>query len=104
MQYRPNRVQTNLEATLIVEGEATRATIVDISRDGAKLSVPYPILEGTAVRLQLGRKETKALVHWCRDGHAGVRFLDRLDRNTLVMIEAANSAQTAHVTRQHCPR
>ena len=92
MQYRPNRVQTNLEATLIVEGEATRATIVDISRDGAKLRVPYPILEGTAVRIHLGRKESKALVHWCHNGHAGVRFLDRLDRNTLMMIEAANPA------------
>ncbi|MGI9394404.1 MAG: PilZ domain-containing protein [Boseongicola sp.] len=92
MQYRPNRVQTNIEATLFVEGEATQATIVDISRDGAKLCVPYPILEGTAVRLQLGRKETKALVHWYRNGRAGIRFLDRLDRKTLIMIEGANSA------------
>ena len=88
MNYRPNRQQTKLEATLLVDGEAMQATIIDISRDGAKLNVPFPILAGTAVRLQLAAKEIKALVHWCRDGHAGLRFLDRLDRDLLVKIEA----------------
>ncbi|MGI9390074.1 MAG: PilZ domain-containing protein [Boseongicola sp.] len=91
MQYRPNRVQTKQKVLLFVEGEAIPATIIDISRDGAKLKVPYSILEGTAVRLQLGPKDTKALVHWCHDGRAGVRFLDRLDRNTLTKVEYSDS-------------
>jgi len=92
MKYRPTRQQTNLEATLIADGEAMQATIIDISRDGAKLNVPFPILAGTAVRLHLAAKEIKALVHWCRDGHAGLRFLDRLDRVTLKMIEVSDPA------------
>jgi hypothetical protein len=88
MKYRPNRKQATLEATLFVEGEKMQVTIIDISRDGAKVSVPYPVLAGTAVRLQLPGQETKALVHWCRGGHAGLRFLDRLDRNLMIRIEA----------------
>ncbi|MGI9394621.1 MAG: PilZ domain-containing protein [Boseongicola sp.] len=92
MQYRPNRIQTKQKAMLLVEGEAMHATIIDISRDGAKLKVPYSILEGTAVRLRLGPNDTKALVHWCHDGRAGIRFFDRLDRNTLTMIEYSEDA------------
>ena len=88
MRYRPNRQQAKFEATLLVDGEAMQATIIDIARDGAKLNVPFPILAGTAVRLQFAANETKALVHWCRDGHAGLRFLDRLDGDLLVKIEA----------------
>ena len=87
MQYRPNRIQARHRVKLYAEGEAMQATIIDISRDGAKLGVPYPILEGTAVRLQLGPKDTKALVHWYLDGCAGVRFLDRLALKTLTEIE-----------------
>jgi hypothetical protein len=92
MKYRPNRQPAKLEATLLVDGEAMKATIIDIARDGAKLNVPYPILSGTAVRLQLAARETKALVHWCRDGHVGLRFLDRLDRVTLKLIEGSDPA------------
>ena len=92
MRYRPNRQEARYKATLRADGEAIPATVVDISRDGAKLAVPYPILAGTAVQLKLGRTHAKALVHWCRDGHAGVRFLDRLDRNTLLRLERSGLA------------
>lgn len=89
MQYRPSRQATRYDVTLKAEGEVIRATIRNISRDGAKVSVQYPLLAGTAVYLKVGAKTFKALVHWCRDGNAGLRFFDRLDRDTMVKIEAS---------------
>jgi hypothetical protein len=94
MQYRPNRQKTKLDVTLSAEGEAVRVTILDISRDGAKIAVPYPILVGTAVQLKLGKTTTKALIHWCENNRVGIRFLDRLDRETLLLIEAAGISKT----------
>ena len=94
MKYRPNRQKTRYDVTLSAEGEAIRVTILDISRDGAKISVPYPILVGTAVQLKLGKTTTKALIHWCENNKAGIRFLDRLDRETLLLIEAAGILKT----------
>ncbi len=93
MKYRPNRQQTRYGVTLNAEGEAIRATLLDISRDGAKLTVPYPILVGTAVRLKLGKATAKALVHWCENNRAGIRFLDRLDRETFLKIENSTARQ-----------
>ena len=94
MKYRPNRLQTQLDVTLSAEGEAIRVTILDISRDGAKIAVPYPLLVGTAVQLKLEKTTTKALIHWCENNKAGIRFLDRLDRETLLVIEAAGVSKT----------
>ena len=97
MKYRPNRRQTRYDVTLNAEGEAIRTAILDISRDGAKIAVPYPLLVGTAVQLKLGKTTAKALVHWCENDRAGLRFLERLDRNTLLTIEAAGARKTSRI-------
>ena len=94
MQYRPNRQQTQHDVTLNAEGEAIGATVLDISRDGAKLAVPYPLLVGTAVQLKLGKATAKAVVHWCENNNIGIRFLDRLDRDTFLMIESTDAPQS----------
>ncbi|NNL19601.1 MAG: PilZ domain-containing protein, partial [Boseongicola sp.] len=47
---------------LIVDGENVAATLLDISRDGAKLSVPYAVLPGSAVELLLESASIPALV------------------------------------------
>ncbi len=97
MKYRPNRQNTQYDVTLNAEGEAISATVLDISRDGARIAVPYPLLVGTAVELRLENTKTKALVHWCENNNVGVRFLDRLDRNTLLEIEQAGSRKISKI-------
>ena len=93
--YRPKRHATSVEARLLADGEDLTAVLLDVSRDGAKLSVPYPLLAGTAVRLRVGKSDTKALVHWSRKGQAGLRFIDRLDPATLIALEAASGKRDA---------
>lgn len=89
MRYRPNRRTTRVDAVLDAEGETLATTLLDISRDGARITLPYRLLPGTAVRLRFRNRIAKALVVWFRDGEAGLKFLDRLDRETLVAIETA---------------
>ena len=95
MQYRPNRQKTKLDVTLSAEGEAIRVTILDIARDGAKIAVPYPLLAGTAVQLEMGKTTAKALIHWCENNKVGIRFLDRLDCETLLMIETSGARKNS---------
>ena len=90
MDYRPNRRPTRVGATLVVDDLILQTTVVDISRDGARLNLPGWIAPGTAVYVRVGAASVPALVHWMEDGHAGVRFFDRLDRDTLVALEAAD--------------
>lgn len=90
MDYRPNRRATRAGATLVVEDMILHTTVMDISRDGARLSVPGWIAPGTAVYLRVGAASVPALIHWMRAGHAGVRFYDRLDRETLISLEASD--------------
>ena len=89
MEYRPNRRPTRVLATLAVDDIILEATIVDISRDGARLSLPGWIAPGTAVYLRVGSSSVPALIHWMDKGHAGLRFYDRLDGDTLMALETA---------------
>ncbi len=89
MQYRPNRRKTHVRAQLLAEGETRDVDILDISRDGAKITIPFVLLSGTAVHLHIDTCRIKAIVQWCKGPHAGLRFLDRLDRKTLIAVEDA---------------
>jgi hypothetical protein len=92
MQYRANRTKTDVIALLSAEGEREPVQIVDISRDGAKVTTPYPYQSGTATHLIIDGARLAALIQWSSDGFAGLRFLDRLDRDTLIHIEQAGFA------------
>lgn len=85
--YRPTRRKNRVAVRLLVDGEDVAATLLDISRDGAKLEVPYAILAGSAVELRFEATKVPALVQWFRDHHIGLRFLDRLERDALVSLE-----------------
>ena len=85
--YRPTRRKNCVTVRLSVDGEDVAATLLDISRDGAKLNVPYAVLPGSAVTLHLGGADVPALVQWSRDQKVGLRFLDRLERDVLVALE-----------------
>ncbi|MDJ1016589.1 MAG: PilZ domain-containing protein [Paracoccaceae bacterium] len=88
MEYRPNRRVTDVPATLILDVAEHPTMIRDISRDGARVSTDGPLAPGTAVRLRIDDKDFMALVHWSEDGEAGLRFFDRLDSATLLILES----------------
>ena len=90
MDYRPSRRPTRVGATIVIDDMILQTVVVDISRDGARLSLPGWIAPGTAVYLKVRDASVPALVHWMSDGHAGVRFYDRLDRETLIALETAD--------------
>ena len=87
--YRPNRTKTDVIAILSAEGERTPTRVLDISRDGARIDVPHAFVRGTAVTLSVDGARMPALVAWSANDQAGLRFLDRLDRDTLVQLESA---------------
>ena len=87
--YRPSRRSSCVSARLLVDGEDLGVLLLDISRDGAKVSVPFAVLPGTAVSLALKDAVVPALVQWSKDRVAGLRFLDRLGRKTLVDLEGS---------------
>lgn len=95
MDYRPNRRETQVTVRLTVDDLLLETSLLDISRDGAKIACPEHLLPGTAVRLWIDGVEVKALVHWSRKGHAGLRFFDRLDSATLLMVEKAGDRLAA---------
>ena len=95
MDYRPSRRETHVGVRLIVDDLLLETSVLDISRDGAKIACPDHLLPGTAVRLWIDDIEVKALVHWSRKGHAGLRFFDRLDSATLLMLEKAGDRLAA---------
>ena len=86
-EYRPTRRKNCVDVRLFVDGEDVAATLLDISRDGAKLAVPYAVLPGSAVALRLDAADVPALVQWSRDQKVGLRFLDRLEREVLAALE-----------------
>ena len=90
--YRPTRRKNRVDVRLFVDGEDVGATLLDISRDGAKLRLPYAILPGSAVELRFEGAKIPALVQWFEDQCAGLRFLDRLERDVLVLLEGDETA------------
>lgn len=88
-RYRPERRKTHARALIVLDDALLEARVRDISRDGAKLDVPGWIEAGTAIYFRVGAASLPALVHWMRDGQAGIRFFERLDRETLIALERA---------------
>ena len=86
--YRPTRRKNAVPVRLIADGEDIAATLMDISRDGAKLHTPFAILPGTAVELKINAVSVPALVQWFNAENVGLRFLERLGRDTLITLEA----------------
>lgn len=89
-RHSPNRRRTRVEAILHADGARLQIEILDISYDGMKLSVPHRLAPGTPVTVETMGARIPAIVHWSRAGHAGVRLLDRVDREILIALETAD--------------
>ena len=74
---------------MTLDDDVIDGVVVDISRDGAKFVATGVFDVGSAVILIMDDVAIPALVHWSADGHTGLRFLDRLDSATLLVVEQA---------------
>lgn len=94
-RYSPNRRKTRVDAVMTLEDGYYPVTIRDISYDGMKLAVPVELDAGSAVTLMVLSHRIPAIVHWCRQGFAGLHLLDRLDAETLLALENAEDELAA---------
>ncbi|MEO6113574.1 MAG: PilZ domain-containing protein [Sphingomicrobium sp.] len=86
---RPERRPVAFHAHLVIGGGMTLdVRVLDLSYDGCQVEVPKAVFEGDAVELAVeGRGAIQAMVRWCKDGRAGLKFADepqlkaKVDRN-----------------------
>ena len=76
---RRKRAQVFMSGTLIVNGEAVKITIRDISMDGAHLAVPEPLCAGLAVRLRRETLDVAGKIAWVKGRSVGIKFDAPLD-------------------------
>lgn len=89
-RHSPNRRKTRVAALADIEGELSPVTILDVSLHGMKLSVPTMLFPGSPVTVLVLDHRIRAIVHWYRLGHVGLRVMDRLDAATLLALENAH--------------
>ena len=89
-RHSPNRRKTRVPAVLRLDGATCRATIMDVSFQGIRLSVPLTLESGTPVTVEACETAFPAIVHWCENGQAGLHLLKRLDREVLIALETAD--------------
>ena len=75
---------------LRLDGMSCKAVILDVSFEGLKLSLPLTLDSGTPVTIEACDTAFPAIIHWCKDGLAGVHLLERLDRDVLIALETAD--------------
>lgn len=74
---RDGRRDVGLTGFAVIENEKTFAiSIVDLSYDGCKIETPIALLPGLKLKISVYRlgAALDAVVCWCRDGTAGLRF------------------------------
>ncbi len=72
---RTRRVAVRWDATIEIGEQRQPCTVIDYSRNGAKLRLDHAIAAGQPVRIMLGRRGTRrGRVIWHRDGQAGIQF------------------------------
>lgn len=89
-RHSPNRRRTSVAACVVVDGEVHPAFVVDVSFEGMKLLVPTSLQPGSPIMIEVLRQRIPAIVHWCKDGEAGVHLLERLKGQTLIALENAD--------------
>ncbi len=93
-RFSPNRRRTRVQAWFHRDADGAagrlRVTIRDVSYDGMRLDVDEDLAPGTAGAVEVLGTRIPAIVHWWKNGQAGVHLAERLDRDLLVALEAAD--------------
>lgn len=88
-RFSPNRRKTRVDAWFSSDLGRQRVVVLDVSFEGMKLKMPKAVPPGTAGTVDVFGNRIATLVHWWKDGSAGVRLAERLDRDLLVALENA---------------
>ena len=89
-RHSPNRRRTKLAARLHLDERVIETTILDVSYEGMKILTEDELPQGTAVTVEIDEERVPAIVHWWKDGRAGLHLLERLERETLLTLETAD--------------
>ena len=89
--YRPMRRLARMGAQVLSDAGAADVTVSDISRDGARITPGMWMAPGSAVILKVADEELSAVVHWSKEGSAGLRFVVRPDPDTLRKVEESEA-------------
>ena len=82
------RSPVHLDASLQALNTSRSVTLVDVSRDGARMSVPEPLYRGQEVWLKVGDTQFFGSVRWVRHKDCGIVFDEPLNSRELAMLQS----------------
>ncbi|MEM6386832.1 MAG: PilZ domain-containing protein [Pseudomonadota bacterium] len=96
-RHSPNRRKTRVDAVMALDDTYYPVTIRDISYAGMRVRVPteVEIEVGSPITLLFLSHRIPAIVHWYKQGFIGVHLLERLNGQTLLVLENAEDELAA---------
>jgi hypothetical protein len=85
-----------LRAALHTLTASRPVTLFDVSRTGARLSMPVPLASGQPLWLTIPPSEIFATVVWIEGDHCGIHFDDPLDDDELATLQAKGKVVMIH--------
>ena len=82
------RSPVHLAASLHALNTSRAVTLLDVSRDGAKMTIPEPMYRGQEVWLKVGQTQIFGTVRWVRDTDCGIVFDEQLNSRELALLQA----------------
>ena len=82
------RSRVQLAASLQALNTSRSVTLLDVSPDGARITVPEPMYRGQQVWLKIGQAQIFGTVRWVRENDCGIIFDDPLNSRELALMQA----------------
>ena len=82
------RCPVRLDASLQALNCSRPVSLLDVSRAGARMSLPEPMYPGQQVWLKVGQAQIFGTVRWLRDKYCGVVFDEPLNSRELALLQA----------------
>ena len=86
------RSTVRLAASLQALNCSRSVTLLDVSRAGAKMSMPEPMYRGQQVWLKVGQAQIFGTVRWLRDKDCGIIFDEPLSSRDLSLLRSKGNA------------
>jgi len=93
---RAQREPVLLNAALLALGCSRAVTLVDVSRTGARMTLPEPMRRGQQVWLKLPDTEVFGSVKWIDGDSCGIAFDSPLDDRELALLRAKGRFVLVH--------
>lgn len=85
-----------LRAALHTLTSSRSATLFDVSRSGARMSLPVPLASGQQLWLTIPPSEIFATVVWVEGDHCGIHFDEPLGDDELAALQARGKVMMIH--------